>query len=161
MTNDKLSKLKQSGYTEENVYTIKYKFGKPDIEGKLLQYRITYDKGNNNIIYDICDDSDICNPMIYGNKKVLLKYNAMNLLIEEKSYSSYDREDGEDGCRKITEYNDKQLMIQKAEYDYSDERGFYLRSKCEYEYNDQDLITKKIYYDSLECPTEMIVYEYK
>ena len=318
MTNDKLSKLKQSGYMEENVYTIKYMFGKPDIEGKLLQYRITYDKGNNNIIYDICDDSDICNPMIYGNKKVLLKYNAMNLLIEEKLYSSYDREDGEDGCRKIIEYNDKglivkesqydirsdlggcpdwmetykyddegklllkeeycrnwndkfeknqvleynkglvikktsfcsseeidcvvlyeyndknllveeifydemgeltdknkyvyddrglcinkiylpsnrrherfyddkgsvvmeawynsegtveekhlckyndkQLLIQKAEYDYSDERGLYLRSKCEYEYNDRDLITKIIHYDSLECPIEMIVYEYK
>jgi hypothetical protein len=101
-----LKEFKYLGYSEIKVYEYEYKFGKPNLDGKLLLQYLMYDKDNN--VVTIEDFTD------YNNwRRCVIKYNAKGSITEGIFYKN----SGNIYKRWLREYNDKELLIREREYD--------------------------------------------
>ena len=105
--------LKSLGYSDCKIYYYKYKFGKPDVEGKFLKSWITYDK----------ESSVFVEKKFYPWhwKKLISKYNENDKLIEDICYDWCG-----DICKNsVWEYNDHGLLVKVTDFN---SQGQILRS---------------------------------
>lgn len=100
-----LKEFKDLGYSEIKVSEYEYKFGKPNLDGKMLLQYLMYDKDNN--VVTIEDFTD------YNNwRRCVIKYNSKGSIIEGIFYKN----SGNIYKRWLREYNDKELLIREREY---------------------------------------------
>jgi hypothetical protein len=97
-------KFKELGYTQSRLYRYYYKFGKPNLEGKLLYTMQSLVRENNIFV-----EEGFCR---FSCPKLIRWYNERDALIKRICYN----QEGSITCVGLREYNNSGLLIKDSHY---------------------------------------------
>lgn len=126
-----LKDIKRLGYSECKIYQYNYKFGKPNVEGKILKEYVVCDKEENSIT------EYFLSGYLKGGKKVF-RYEGNNKLSESNWYDK----SGDMYGNAYYVYNDKGQLVKEGKRRNYDARDWEART-FEYQDNGSLLIEEK------------------